>query len=212
MASTDGSPDSLIHLIAGLTTALRMVPCAVAGASFGGAIALGLAIRHPERVRALAAIGAPGVQIWPQGLQARLARATRRLPGTTALGMRLAPRAQARWFVRNGLSDRQLASDELIEQAAATLQARSGRRAIMGMLRHMDDWRFVLRQLGAIRAPTLLVWGERDAYYGLPAAERLRHAIPGARLVTLGGAGHLLPIERPVDLAAQMRPFLLGKP
>src|SRR5689334_12470768 len=103
MASTDGSPDGLIHLIAGLTTALRMVPCAVAGVSFGGAIALGLAIRHPERVRALAAVGAPGTQIWPRGLQARLARATRSLPGTTALGMRLAPRAQARWFVRSGL-------------------------------------------------------------------------------------------------------------
>src|SRR5690242_16412235 len=47
-AATDGRPDGLIRLVAGLMTALRMVPCAVAGASFGGVLALGLAARHPE--------------------------------------------------------------------------------------------------------------------------------------------------------------------
>ena len=40
-------------------------------------------------------------------------------------------------------------------------------------------------------------------------AERMRHAIHGAQLVTLAGAGHLLPIERPEELAAAMRGFLL---
>jgi pimeloyl-ACP methyl ester carboxylesterase len=50
---------------------------------------------------------------------------------------------------------------------------------------------------------------ERDQFYSLPAAERLRHALPGAQLVTLAGAGHLLPIERPVELAAIMRQFLV---
>jgi pimeloyl-ACP methyl ester carboxylesterase len=40
-------------------------------------------------------------------------------------------------------------------------------------------------------------------------AERLRHALPGARLITLAGAGHLLPVERPSELAETMRRFLL---
>jgi pimeloyl-ACP methyl ester carboxylesterase len=208
-ALNDGSPDSLIRLIAGLTTALRMVPCAVAGASFGGAIALGLVTRHPERVRALIAIGSPGMQIWPETLQARIAKAARSVPGMATLGIRMAPRAQARWFMRNALGDRKLASGEIVDQAAATLRSRGGRRMIVQALRRVDDWRFVMRQLGGVRAPTLLVWGERDAYYGLPGAERLRHAIPGAQLVTIAGAGHLLTIERPIELAAQMRRFLL---
>jgi pimeloyl-ACP methyl ester carboxylesterase len=68
-----------------------------------------------------------------------------------------------------------------------------------------------MRQLGGIRAPTLLIWGERDALYGLPAAERLRHDIPGARLLTIAGAGHLLPVDRPIELAAEMRRFVLGR-
>jgi pimeloyl-ACP methyl ester carboxylesterase len=205
----DHSPDALIRMVAGLMTNLHMVPGFVAGASFGGAIALGLTARHPERVRGLVAAGASGVDRWPATLQARLARAARGLPGALALGMWLAPRAQARWFLRGALGDRRAADGAIVEQVAATLRAKTGRSALIRALRRLDDWRFVARQLGGIRAPTLLVWGERDALYGLPVAERMRHAIHGARLVTLAGAGHLLPIERPEELAAAIRGFLL---
>jgi pimeloyl-ACP methyl ester carboxylesterase len=83
------------------------------------------------------------------------------------------------------------------------------RRTLIRSIRSLDEWRFVMRLLGGIRAPTLLAWGERDAVYSLPAAERLRHAIPGARLVTLAGAGHLLAIERPLELAELIRRFLV---
>jgi pimeloyl-ACP methyl ester carboxylesterase len=205
----DDTPDALIRLMAGLMTSLRMVPGFVAGASFGGGVALGLAARHPERVHGLVAAGALGVEHWPATLQARLARAVRGLPGALALGMRLAPRAQARWFLRGALGDRRAADGVLVEQVAATLRSTTGRRALIRALRRLDDWRFVTRQFGGIRAPTLLVWGERDALYGLPVAERMRHAIHGARLVTIAGAGHLLPVERPEELAAMMRNFLL---
>jgi 3-oxoadipate enol-lactonase len=204
----DDSPDALIRLAAGLMTGLRMVPGFVAGVSFGGGVALGLAARHPERVHGLIAVGALGIERWPSTLQARLARAARGLPGALALGMRLAPRAQARWFLRGAL-DRRAVDGALVEQVAATLRSRTGRRTLIRALRRLDEWRFVTRQLGGIRAPTLLVWGERDGLYGLPVAERMRHAIHGARLVTIAGAGHLLPVERPEELAAAMRGFLL---
>ncbi len=202
-----GAPDELIRTMAGLLTALRMVPCLVAGASFGGDIALGLAARYPERVRSLVAVAAPGLQHWPGTLQASLARAASRLPGMLALGLRLAPRAQARWFVRGVFHDRGQASDAIVEQVAATLQAPAGRRTVILALRQANEWRLVMRQLGGIRAPTLLIWGERDTLYDLSAAERLRHAIPGARLTTIAGAGHMPSIERPAELAGLMRQF-----
>jgi pimeloyl-ACP methyl ester carboxylesterase len=205
----DDSPEALIRLTAGLMTSLGLVPGYVAGASFGGAVALGLAARHPERVRGLVAVGALGAERWPATFQARLARAVRGLPGALALGMRLAPRAQARWFLHSALADRRSADAAIVEQVAATLRAAAGRRTLIRTLRRLDDWRFIARQLGGIRAPTLLIWGERDSVYGLPVAERMRHAIHGARLVTLAGAGHLLPIERPEELAATIRGFLL---
>lgn len=202
-----GSPDDFIRSMAGLLTTLRMVPCLVAGVSFGGGVALGLAAHYPERVRSLIAVDAPGVQYWPATRQARLAHAVRSLPGMLALGLRLAPRAQARWFLRSAFYDRRQASDEIVEQVAATLRDPTGRRTLIQSLRRADEWRQVMRQLGGIRAPTLLAWGEHDRLYGLSAAERLRHAIPGARLVTIAGAGHLPSIERPIELAELMRRF-----
>jgi pimeloyl-ACP methyl ester carboxylesterase len=205
----DSSPDALIRLVAGLMTGLRMVPGFVAGMGWGGGVALGLAARHPERVHGLVAVGALGIERWPGTLQGRLARALRGMPGALSLGMRLAPRAQARWFLRGALGERALADAALVAQVAATLRSRTARRTLIRSLRDIDQWHFVMRQLGGIYAPTLLLWGERDALYGLSAAERLRHAIPGARLATLAGAGHLLPIERPVELAEQMRRFLV---
>jgi pimeloyl-ACP methyl ester carboxylesterase len=51
------------------------------------------------------------------------------------------------------------------------------------------------------------VWGEHDGFYNLRAAEQLRRAVPGAQLVTLAGAGHLLSVERPVELTELMRAF-----
>jgi len=205
----DSSPDALIRLVAGLMTSLRMVPGFVAGAGMGGGVALGLAARHPERVRGLVAVGALGVERWPGTAQARLARAVRGLPGALALGMRLAPRGLARWFLRSALGNKQIADDALVEQIAATLRSRTARRTLAHTIRDLDEWRFLMRQLGGIHAPTLLVWGERDGIYDLSAAERLRHGIPGAQLVTLAGAGHLLTIERPVELAELMRRFLV---
>jgi pimeloyl-ACP methyl ester carboxylesterase len=206
---SDGGPDGLIRLAAGLTTALRMVPCVVVGISFGGAIALGLAARHPERVRGLVAVGSPGPQLWPATVQARFAKSARHVPGLLTLALRLAPQAQARWLARGMVGDRSLA-DNLAEQATVTLRTSIGRRAFVHIIQHVDDWRFVMRQLGGIRAPTLLIWGERDALYTLPAAERLRHEIPGARLITIAGAGNMLSIERPIELGAELRRFLLG--
>src|SRR5262249_49104325 len=119
VVASDGVPDGLIRLVGGLMTALQMVPCVVAGASFGGALALGLAVRHPERVRALVAIGAPGVQIWPGTLQMRLARTTRNVPGLLALALQVMPRMQARWLVRGVLGPSPAAA-ELSAQAEAT--------------------------------------------------------------------------------------------
>ncbi len=57
-----------------------------------------------------------------------------------------------------------------------------------------EDWS---ARVGVLRTPTLLIAGERDPALG-PAAQRSLVAphFAQARLVTLAGAGHLLPMER----------------
>ena len=62
-------------------------------------------------------------------------------------------------------------------------------------------------ELSAIRAPTLLVWGERDRLVPLRVAEEWRQAMVDVRLAYLR-CGHVPMLEAPTELAACMLSFL----
>lgn len=77
-------------------------------------------------------------------------------------------------------------------------------------------WRAVFRgffeddfaeELGRVRAPTLLLWGDRDAFCGRADQEALLAAIKGSRLVVYHGAGHALHWEEPERFASDLAAF-----
>ena len=57
------------------------------------------------------------------------------------------------------------------------------------------------RRLWRIQAPTLIVWGANDRCVPPLYAEIFRKKIPGAELVTIPNAGHLVGLERPEPYA-----------
>lgn len=61
---------------------------------------------------------------------------------------------------------------------------------------------------GAIRAATLLVWGDRDPLVPFRLADAWREAIPTARLEVLHGVGHVPMVDAPGAFAAAVRDFL----
>jgi pimeloyl-ACP methyl ester carboxylesterase len=61
--------------------------------------------------------------------------------------------------------------------------------------------------LPTIRVPTLLIWGDADARSPLTVAHQLHDAIPGSRLATLPGAGHISNLEQPAQFDAEVRGF-----
>ncbi len=62
-------------------------------------------------------------------------------------------------------------------------------------------------QLGEIKAPTLIVWGDRDAICSRSDQEALAAVIAGSRLVVYPGAGHALHWEEPDRFAADLVAF-----
>jgi pimeloyl-ACP methyl ester carboxylesterase len=58
-----------------------------------------------------------------------------------------------------------------------------------------------------VKAPTVLVLGERDLMTPRAAGEALGKAIAGARVVVVPGAGHMLQAERPEELLAALALF-----
>lgn len=78
-------------------------------------------------------------------------------------------------------------------------------------------WRAVLQdfladdvsaELGQISAPTLVVWGDRDATCPRSEQEALAASIAGAQLAVYPGAGHTLHWEEPARFAADLAAFV----
>jgi pimeloyl-ACP methyl ester carboxylesterase len=65
-----------------------------------------------------------------------------------------------------------------------------------------------MNDLGAIRTPTLVVGALQDLMTPPKYSYYLAEHIPGARLVMVPDAGHMLPVEAPDELAQAIREFL----
>ncbi len=145
-------------------------PYTVVGHSFGGRVAVRLAVRHPELVRSLVLTGAP------------LVRAT--APPRPALRVRLAKRLAAWHLIPASVVDR-----------ARRNAGSEDYRAAQGRMREIfvrvvnEDYR---EDLARIAVPTTLVWGELDDAAPLAGARLAHDRVPGARLDVVPGGGHLL--------------------
>jgi 2-hydroxy-6-oxonona-2,4-dienedioate hydrolase len=69
----------------------------------------------------------------------------------------------------------------------------------------------VEERLPLVRAPTLVVRGERDPIVPQRWAEEVTARLPDARLVVVPRGGHALNYSRPRDLARLVRAFLAGE-
>ncbi|MEA3245583.1 MAG: alpha/beta hydrolase [Gemmatimonadota bacterium] len=63
-------------------------------------------------------------------------------------------------------------------------------------------------ELAAIRAPTLLIWGDGDAIIGRAQQDVLRSALTGSRLVVYAGVGHTPHWEDPGHFANDLLAFV----
>ncbi|MET9726844.1 alpha/beta fold hydrolase [Streptomyces zaomyceticus] len=186
--------------VRGLLDHLGIERAAVVGASFGGRIALELAVRHPGHVSALALLGSgvpgfrPGAELRAWGeredelLEAGDLDAAVELNVDTWLGPEAGPEARAlvREMQRHAF-EVQLAAPEEFHPAEPEVGA--------------DD-------LAGIEVPALVVTGAHDHPDFRAVADGLTRVLPDARRVDLDWAGHLPALERPDETARLLTTFL----
>jgi pimeloyl-ACP methyl ester carboxylesterase len=66
--------------------------------------------------------------------------------------------------------------------------------------------------LRRIEAPTLIVWGEKDAMIPFRNAADYLKVMPHARLLALPGLGHVPQEEAPAETVQAVMAFLSGPP
>lgn len=79
---------------------------------------------------------------------------------------------------------------------------------------YRDSWEGLVRsddrdRLRDVTAPTLVLWGDRDALFDRAQQDRLLAALPDAELRVYPDTGHCPNWERPDDVAADLNAFLL---
>ena len=192
----DGDPRShMARVMADIWDGLGLEHAPVVANSMGGLFAMAFAAAHPERVDQLILVGAPaGSEDHP------LPNSVRGLvnPVLSSLVVRLMERStpeSGRKFMGRDLvvhPERIARADLEIGAATARANARRWRR----FARWVVDGRQVRSDVGfddivaAIRAPTTIVWGARDAFGTVPAGERLAVDL-GADFHVVDDAGHL---------------------
>ena len=170
--------------------ALLDAPTHVVGASLGAAVALELALGHPERVRSLTLV-TPFVTVGARlravvALWLRLARETK----PELLAAALLP-----WLFSSGTLGDEAAAGRLARGLAATL-ARVGPDALERTARGLAAWSGSRTgDLGRIGVPTLVIRGGDDLL--TPGGEAIAAALPRARDLLIPGAGHAVALEEP---------------
>ncbi|MDT7537247.1 MAG: hypothetical protein QOI82_832 [Actinomycetota bacterium] len=101
--------------------------------------------------------------------------------------------------------------DERTQAHAATAESQVSKRAELAFRPARDedvDVPALLAGLQAVRAPVLVVGGERDALTGVAAVHAVASSFPAAQAVVLPGAGHFPWVDEPAAFAEVVRGFL----
>jgi pimeloyl-ACP methyl ester carboxylesterase len=194
------TPFSLVSDALAVLDAVDAPAAHFVGLSQGAATSVDLALSAPDRVRTLTLI-APGLSgyDWPRlpGFERRVAAAER--GDAHGLAREIAHLWAPMSFDESG-------GTVPSPDAGARMVCEQAEVFIADGLE--TDEPSALPRLGEITAPTLVVLGDRDLDAIEEIGRLLRDGIPGARLVTLTGADHLLPLRAPDALNALLTDHL----
>jgi 2-hydroxy-6-oxonona-2,4-dienedioate hydrolase len=211
----DGSPAAQADAHAALLDNLGIDSAIVAGASAGAPSAIELALRHPERVRAL-------ILLVPRGyspdrpVEVPLTPTNRLVLQVVLTGADFAFLAALRlarsWVVRfMGVPPELERSAPVDERKRITeiMEAVLPLSARLAGIRNDSETPMKPLPLERISAPTLIVTSRDDLFGTLPAAELMAAGIPGAKLVVLDKGGHLF-VGRHHEVIEAITDFLAG--
>lgn len=193
--------ESWVRQVVQLLDALDIRRASVVGNSFGGSIALGLAIAHPDRVDRLVLMGSTGVPFpITEGLDA-------------VWGYRPSVEAMGRLMRETFAHDPGLVTDDLVRMRYRASVRPGAQEAFASMFpaprqRWVDALAHDEAAVRVLPQPTLLVHGRDDRVVPLRTTLTLLDWIPDSRAHVFGNCGHWVQIERAREFHQLLIAFL----
>lgn len=209
----------LPRYVAAFLKEARVERVSAVGNSMGGYVAWLLAADHPALVERLVLVDAAGLPL-PDPLPPELRRLRPwylGLPGAELIGANL-----ERLLASPGIDDltREIARPYIEQVFAEPGQIpadifevlhqsfKESRSVFLGRLDFPTPAPNYARKLASLTAPTLVVWGARDALLPVTDAGRFAALIPAAQLVVYPQAGHVPHLEEPAAFTQDLLRFL----
>lgn len=179
---------TLVDFLEGFYKKVGIAKASVVGNSLGGWTAMAFTVAHPERVERLVLVDSAGYSFEKVGGPKPTREALNGLNPSTVEGEKA--------MIAVIFANKALANDQVAQQFfAGHLRKNDGYtidRFIDSILMGQD---VLDGKLGAIKAPTLVIWGRQDALVPLAEGKMFADDIAGSQMTILDNCGHVPQIE-----------------
>ncbi|MDQ4088207.1 MAG: alpha/beta hydrolase [Pseudomonadota bacterium] len=217
--------EKIIADLLALADALGLSEFALVGHDWGGAVAWGAAIKHPDRVKRLVIVNAPHPLVFQRSViedeaqraasqYIRAFRSPLIEAGIKAMGLdtffektfgshadlSMIPDEERQAYLDEWRQEGALTAMLNWYRAAQVVVPEPGEKASLPLWTHLP--------FPKVKVPTLVIWGMKDKALLPVQLEGLDHLVDDLRIVTVPDAGHFVPWERPEPVIAAIRDFI----
>lgn len=196
------SMDRWVAHLVGFMDAMGITRAHFIGNSYGGALTLQLAVRHPERVGKIVLMGTAGL---PFPITPGLEKVWGYQPSLDAM----------RDLMTTFAFDPSLVKEEIVRSRYEASVRPGAQEAFSSLFpapqqRWLDELATAEADLKRLQHETLIVHGREDVIVPVTQSIRFNELIPNSELHVFGNCGHWTQIEKRDRFVKLVRPFLKG--
>ena len=191
---------TLVDFLDGFYKQVGIQKATLVGNSLGGFTAAAFALAHPAKVEKLVLVDAAGFSITgvrdPKILN----------------GLNPSTRQQIKDLMSLVFYNKEQFSSDMAVEAFLAMRVTAGDQyTIQRFIESIGRGEDVLDgKLGAIKHPTLIIWGREDGLTQLSMGQRFNKEIAGSQLHIIEKCGHVPQLEKPAEFNAALMKFIGG--
>jgi len=201
----DYSQSAMVRVTKEVADKLGLKTFAIGGNSMGGGVAARMAELYPNAVTQLILVDAAGMPA--DGGHMPLAFRLARIPVINQIMLYVTPRSIVRDTLQSAIYRKKIITDKMIDSYWNFARMEGTRQATIARF-SLPPSTDVARDIGKIRAPTLILWGADDSFIPVSDAHKFAKAIAGSHLIVYPATGHIPQEEVAEQSAADVRTFL----